>query len=133
MDMGTAETEEMIRRRKEAAYQRQLRLSMPEVRRDPCLESEGMGRGKVCYYDGRLYYVNGEYLCSSDQYGENIKILAKEVRGDCDGLSVNATGIYMRDNDAKEERVFITHFDFDGRQVGRQVLLGLQRQICEGV
>ena len=65
------------------------------------------------YFQGRIYYLNRAQLCSSDEDGGNIQVLAEDEKFRYGSLVVNSTGIYIYE-DKDHEALLIYHLTLEG-------------------
>jgi hypothetical protein len=114
--------QDLKERMHQSIYQEHLSYQMPPVKRSIHSPSfEYYSKDVYCYadeYDGRIYYVNKGYLCSSDLGGQDIKIIT-DLPDDfsCDSnVHVNVTGIYLYYYGF--DYLQIWHYTFDGQLVG---------------
>lgn len=73
----------------------------------------------ACAYQGRIYYLIGEYLCVSDMDGSNKRILAKYSNPNFEELIVNSTGIYLFNRRHTSGGLNMIRFDLNGKILER--------------
>ena len=67
----------------------------------------------VCVYEEKIYYMNSEYLCYSDTYGGDIRIITGEKRYKNAYIHVNPTGIYLYKRGSTNTYLDVKRIGFD--------------------
>ena len=107
-------------------YEANVENAMPEKILDPYSHGKEYYRGDVdldlAEYNDLFYFIKrkydvGNFLCSSDKEGDNVKIVS-EIPDEYDyaNIHINCTGIYLyytQDND----RLLVLHLDHDGSKI----------------